>query len=206
MSGLALPLVCVVDDDDAIRDSMRWLLESAGYAVAAFGSAGHFLAEYRPGIAACLVLDVRMPDLSGLELQAHLKERSDETPIIFVTGHGDVPMAVSAVKNGAFDFIEKPFKDESLLALIAGATQHGAARQRHAARRLSASARCATLTPREREVLDRVIAGRRNKQIADDLGISVRTVEIHRARAMEKMGARTVAEVVQMMIEAGSPA
>jgi FixJ family two-component response regulator len=196
----------VVDDDDAIRDSMRWLLESAGYAVAAFSSAEHFLADHRPGTAACLVLDVRMPGLTGLELQAQLKKCCDETPIIFVTGHGDVPMAVGAVKDGAFDFIEKPFKDEDLLALIAAAAQHGAARRQHAARRLSAGARRATLTPREREVLDRVIAGRRNKQIADDLGISVRTVEIHRARAMEKMGARTIAEVVQMMIETGSPA
>jgi two-component system response regulator TtrR len=195
-----------VDDDDAIRDSLRWLLESAGYEVATFDSAEHFLAAYRPGTASCLVFDVRMPGLSGIELHAKMKERGDATPIIFVTGHGDVPMAVSAVKSGAFDFIEKPFRDENLLALIASAAQRGAAHRQHAARRLSASARRATLTPREREVIDRVIAGRRNKQIAEDLGISVKTVEIHRARAMEKMGARTIAEVVQMMVEAKAPA
>ena len=189
-------VVYVVDDDEAMRDSLRWLIESAGYRVCAHASAERFLAAYRPDQASCLVLDVRMPGLSGLELQQELNRRGSPLPIIFVTGHGDVPMAVNALKNGAFHFLEKPFKDAELLRLIEqAATQRPRGMSGEAQRRCTA-ARLATLTQREREVMDLVVLGRKNKQIADDLGISVKTVEAHRARAMEKMDVSSVAELV----------
>lgn len=195
------PLVYVVDDDDAFRDSLRWLLESAGYRVAAFASAERFLEACRPGTGACLVLDVRMPGLSGLELQEELNRRGHAIPTIFVTGHGDVPMAVSAVKHGAFDFIEKPFNDEALLALIGKAAEVSATAQRERAQRFDTAARLATLTQREREVMNLVIAGKRNKEIAGALGISIKTVEIHRGRVMEKMGVESVAELVRATLD-----
>ncbi len=190
------PVVYVVDDDDALRDSLRWLLESAGYKVSAHSTAERFLLAYRPGMAGCLVLDVRMPGASGLELQQELMRRAATLPIIFVTGHGDVPMAVEAVKNGAFHFLEKPFKDEQLLRLIDEASRQSVPATEHA-QRLCAAARLATLTQREREVMDLVVHGRKNKQIADALGISIKTVEAHRARAMEKMDVSSVAELVR---------
>lgn len=196
------PLVYVVDDDDALCDSLRWLLESAGYRVSAHPTAETFLHTYKPGVAACLVLDVRMPGVSGLELQQELIRRGAELPIIFVTGHGDVPMAVEAVKNGAFHFLEKPFKDEQILRLINEAASR--ARPAEHAQRLCTAARLATLTQREREVMDLVVQGRKNKQIADDLRISIKTVEAHRARAMEKMDVSSVAELVRATLSANT--
>ena len=190
------PLVYVVDDDEALRDSLRWLLESAGYRAATYSTAERFLTAYRPGFASCLVLDVRMPGLTGLELQQELNRRGKSLPIIFITGHGDVPMAVTAVKNGAYHFLEKPFKDAQLLKVIEQAAARGGTGAGDDALRQCAAARLATLTQREREVLDLVVNGRKNKQIAEDLGISVKTVEAHRAHAMEKMGATSVAELV----------
>jgi len=190
-------LVYVVDDDEALRDSVRWLLESTGYRIAAYPSAERFLTAYKPGCAACLVLDVRMPGLTGLELQQELNRRGETLPIIFITGHGTVPMAVSAVKSGAFHFLEKPFKDAQLLALIDEAASRGAATASPLNNPRCAAARLATLTQREREVMDLVIHGLKNRQIADQLGISVKTVEAHRARAMEKMEVGNVAELVQ---------
>jgi FixJ family two-component response regulator len=195
--GADAPLVCVVDDDEALRDSLRWLLESAGYRAATYSTAERFLTAYRPGLAACLVLDVRMPGLTGLELQQELNRRGQPLPIIFITGHGDVPMAVTAVKNGAFHFLEKPFKDAQLLEVIEHAAASGGAEPAQRAQRHCAAARLATLTQREREVLDLVVNGRKNRQIAEELGISVKTVEAHRAHAMEKMGASSVVELVQ---------
>ncbi|MBI3043051.1 MAG: response regulator transcription factor [Betaproteobacteria bacterium] len=192
--------IYVVDDDDAFRDSLRWLLESAGYRVAVFSSAERFLASHQAGRGACLLLDVRMPGLSGIELQAELNRRGDGIPVIFLTGHGDVPMAVEAVKKGAYDFVEKPFANTRLLALIEKAAALDAPARRERAEQLSATARLNTLTEREREVLDRVCVGRRNKQIAEELGISIKTVEAHRAHAMEKMGAASIAEVVRAML------
>lgn len=186
-------LVYIVDDDDAFRDSLRWLLESAGFRVEAHAGAESFLAAVRHGAGVCLVLDVRMPGISGPELQEELAKRALALPLIFVTGHGDVPMAVNAIKNGAFDFIEKPFHDEDLLALIERAAGAGSAGQ-------AREARLATLTEREREVLLCVTAGKRNKQIADELGISIKTVEAHRAKGMEKTGAASVAELVQLIL------
>ena len=188
-------VVYVVDDDDAMRDSLRWLLESVGYRVCSYCSAERFLAAYKPGHGGCLVLDVRMSGISGLELQQELNRRGTTLPIIFVTGHGDVPMAVDALKNGAFHFLEKPFKDAQLLQLIEQASTQQKAVAPDAQRRCTA-ARLATLTQREREVMDLVVQGRKNKQIAEDLGISVKTVEAHRARAMEKMDVSSVAELV----------
>jgi two-component system response regulator TtrR len=198
------PLVYVVDDDDALCDSLRWLLESAGYRVSTHSNAECFLRSYKTGFAVCLVLDVRMPGLSGLELQQELIRRGGTLPIIFVTGHGDVPMAVEAVKSGAFHFLEKPFKDEQLLRLIDGAARE-ALPASATAQRLCAAARLATLTQREREVMDLVVQGRKNKQIADDLRISIKTVEAHRARAMEKMDVSSVAELVRATLTANAP-
>ena len=198
--------VYIVDDDEALRDSLVWLLESNGCKVCAYDSAEAFLAVYDLSMRGCLVLDVRMPGMSGLELFDVLRARHCPLPVIFITGHGDVPMAVKAVKRGAMDFIEKPFGDRDILGLIAD----GLARERdERARRLveaETARRLADLTQREREVLDLIIAGKLNKQIADVLGISIKTVEVHRARVMEKMGAHSLAELVQSVIsgEAGT--
>lgn len=192
----------IVDDDEALRDSLVWLLESSGYGVTAYESAEAFLSVYDPSMAGCLVLDVRMPGMSGLELFEELNRRRCPLPVIFITGHGDVPMAVSAVKKGAADFIEKPFGDREMLGLIEQclATE----RQGRQRRRLEADTarRLEHLTQREREVLDLIIAGKLNKQIADILGISIKTVEVHRARVMEKMGVGSLAELVQHVIAA----
>ena len=198
-------LVYVVDDDDAIRDSLRWLLESTGYRVAAYSTAERFLSAYKPGVASCVVLDVRMPGVSGLELQQELSRRGESLPIIFITGHGDVPMAVSAVKSGAFHFLEKPFMDAQLLAIIEQAASLGGPTTAERAEGRCAAARLATLTQREREVMDLVVRGLKNKQIADALGISVKTVEAHRARAMEKMDVGSVAALVRATLSAKNP-
>lgn len=200
----APPLIYVVDDDDAFRDSLRWLLESAGYRVVEFSSAERFLSAHQAGSGACLLLDVRMPGLSGIELQAELNHRGEGIPVIFLTGHGDVPMAVEAIKKGAYDFVEKPLVNSRLLALIDEVAAIGEPARHDRAQQLAATARLETLTEREREVLDRVAAGRRNKQIAAELGISVKTVEVHRSRAMEKMGVASIAEVVRAMLSAKS--
>jgi FixJ family two-component response regulator len=197
--------VYIVDDDDAMRDSLRWLLESTGYRVTAYSTAERFLGAYKPGYASCVVLDVRMPGLSGLQLQQELNRRGETLPIIFITGHGDVPMAVNAVKNGAFHFLEKPFKDEQLLALIEQAATMRAPAATADARGRCAAAKLATLTQREREVMNLVVGGFKNKQIAEQLAISVKTVEAHRARAMEKMDVNSVAELVRATLDAKTP-
>ena len=198
-------LVYVVDDDDALRDSLRWLLDSGGYRTAAFPSAERFLASYKPDHAACLLLDVRLAGMTGLELQQELNRRGDALPIIFITGHGDVPMAVNAVKSGAFDFVEKPFNDAQLLGLIEQAAALRPPPEPKRVRGRCAAARLATLTQREREVMDLVVQGLKNKQIAEALHISVKTVEAHRARAMEKRDVGNVAELVQATLSAKNP-
>jgi len=198
--------IYIIDDDEALRDSLVWLLESSGYRVAAYASAEAFLAAYTAAMTGCLVLDVRMPGMSGLELFEELRARHCTLPVIFITGHGDVPMAVSAVKKGAVDFIEKPFGDRDMLGLIEQClTAELAGRLK---RRLEADTarRLDHLTQREREVLDLIILGKLNKQIADVLGISIKTVEVHRARVMEKMGAHSLAELVQHVITVESGA
>lgn len=200
-------IIYLVDDDEALRDSLVWLLESQGFKVAAFASAEDFLKAWRPEFNGCLLLDVRMPGISGLELHERLKALYCTLPIIFITGHGDVPMAVAALKKGAVDFIEKPFNDTELLRLVSqclAKEEEGRARRRQDA---EVSRRLDQLTQREREVLDLIIIGKLNKQIADVLGISIKTVEVHRARVMEKMGAQSLAELVQnvMAIEGSVP-
>ena len=190
-------IIYLVDDDEALRDSLVWLLESQGFKVAAFASAEDFLRRWRPEFNGCLLLDVRMPGMSGLELHERLRAQYCTLPVIFITGHGDVPMAVAALKKGAVDFIEKPFNDAELLRLVSQCLV--SERESRARRRQDAevSRRLDQLTQREREVLDLIIVGKLNKQIADVLGISIKTVEVHRARVMEKMAAQSLAELVQ---------
>jgi two-component system response regulator TtrR len=199
MSDLT-PSIYVVDDDEAMRDSMTWLLEGEGYRVACFESGESFLKARRDNMRGCIVLDVRMPEMSGLELHEKLDDLGVQLPIIFVTGHGDVPMAVSALQRGACDFIEKPFHNEDLLSRIRRALELDS---ELAARRLRDGAiaqRVEQLTQRENEVMQQVVAGKLNKQIADTLNISMKTVEAHRARVMEKMGVRTLAELVKAVM------
>jgi two-component system response regulator TtrR len=198
------PLICVVDDDDALRDSLRWLLESEGYRVAVYPTAERFLAQHIPGDSSCLLLDVRMPGLSGLELQQELNRRGDTLPVIFITGHGDVPMAVNALKCGAFHLIEKPFNDSQLLELVERAVDASRSGPLQRNERYAAAARLKTLSQREREVLDLIVNGRRNKQIADELKLSIKTIEAHRARVMEKMQVKTAAQLVQALLAAKS--
>ena len=198
MSDLDRPLVYVVDDDEALRDSLRWLLESAGHRVATCAGAEAFLATYAAEQGGCLLLDIRMPGMSGLELQDELKRRGHAIPIVFITGHGDVPMAVNAVKKGAFEFIEKPFNAQALLVLIDRALDIDAEARR-------AAARFGRLTKREREVMDCIVAGKRNQDIAAELSISIKTVEAHRAAVMWKMGVDSLAGLVKLVHSAGAP-
>ena len=195
------PTAYVVDDDESIRTLWRWLMESNGIAVRTFATAEEFIESYRNGGAGCLVLDIKLPDMSGLELQEYLNGRDIEIPIVFVTGHGDVQAAVSALKGGAVDFIQKPFSHREVLAIIANAFQRDAELRVRRARQLRIAGRLATLTEREREVLQRVIEGKPNKIIASELDISVKTVEFHRAKVMEKTGVDSVAELVQVAMQ-----
>ncbi len=192
--------VYVVDDDEAVRDSLQWLLEGKDYRVHSFESAESFLARYDPREVACLLVDIRMGGMTGLELQDKLIERHSPLPIGFITGHGDVPMAVNTMKKGAMDFIQKPFKEEELLRLVDRMLEQ--ARSTFAEQQKSASreALLSRLTGRESQVLERIVAGRLNKQIADDLGISIKTVEAHRANIMEKLNANTVADLLKMAL------
>jgi FixJ family two-component response regulator len=187
--------VYVVDDDDAVRDALSMLFRTAGLTVETFPSAVAFLKCEKLETVSCLVLDIRMPGLTGLALQEALGERRVRIPIIFITGHGDIPMAVEAVKKGAYDFIEKPFDDYQLLCQVLNALEHGADRVREEAGTPGGVHRFATLTEREREVLDLVLAGKPSRQVAAELHISVKTVEFHRARIMQKLNVRSAAEL-----------
>lgn len=205
----ATPLVHIVDDDASVRDSLAILLESAGFSVKAHGSAREFLHALPDHPAGCVLTDVQMPELNGLELQRRMTELGIGLPVIVMTGHGDVPIAVEALKAGATDFLEKPFDDEQLLTAVTSALAADQRARDEANAVADVAARLATLTPREREVLDRLVAGLPNKTIAYDLGSSPRTVEVHRARVMEKMGARSLPELVRMTIaveQAAKPA
>ena len=200
----ALPahsVVYVVDDDEAVRDSLRWLLEANGFTTIAYDSAESFLRTAAAGAtrdqAACLILDVRMPEMSGLELHEELLRRDIHIPLIFITGHGDVPMAVSSMKRGAVDFLEKPFNDAQLCSIVRSCLARSAAQQRDSEAERQAQGRLERLTQRERQVLVLIVAGRLNKQIADDLGISIKTVEAHRANIMDKLAARTMADLMK---------
>ena len=190
--------VFVVDDDQAMRGSLQWLIESVCMRVETFDSAQTFLDSYYPGRAGCLLLDVRMPGMSGLELQAYLARHEIRIPVIIITGHGDVSMAVKSMKVGAVDFIEKPFDDEELLHSIRNALRHEEKQRELRARRADIAARLAELTPREHEVMSMVTDGKANREIAAALGVSSKTVEVHRARVMDKMRADSLAELVRM--------
>ena len=196
------PLVHVVDDDPAVRDSLALLLESAGFAVRSYDSATALLQALPGSATGCVLTDVRMPELDGLELQRRLIQLGIKLPVIVMTGHGDVPIAVEALKAGAADFLEKPFDDTQLLAAVTGALAASQRARAEAEAVADINARLASLTPRERQVLERLVTGQPNKTIAYDLGSSPRTVEVHRARVMEKMGARSLPELVRMTLAA----
>jgi FixJ family two-component response regulator len=198
------PTVFVVDDDRAMRDSLRWLLESVGLSVRTYATAADFLREYESSQPGCLVLDVRMPGMSGLDLQAELTRRDAALPTIIVTGHAEVTMAVRAVKAGALDFIEKPFSDQLLLDRVRQALEIDRMEREVRRRREEAQRRLETLTVREREVLDLVVAGKANKEIAAALKLSPKTVEVHRSHVMSKMAADSLAELIRLTILAGA--
>jgi two-component system, LuxR family, response regulator FixJ len=191
-----VPVVYLVDDDEAVRDSLGILLKSIGFMHESYASALDFLQHYDPKRHACLVADIRMPGLSGLELQQRLNEQGAEIPIIFITGHADVPMAVTAMKSGAADFVQKPFRDQDLIDRIHKGLDRDRERRVMRAEEDEIRARVALLTPRESEVMRRVVRGQANKVIAMDLGVSQRTVELHRARVMRKLKMRSLAELV----------
>ncbi len=194
------PMVHVVDDDGAIRDALVLLLEAAGHSARAHTDAAAFLGSIDPVQPGCVIADVRMPGMSGLDLQRHLREQRIDLPVIIITGHADVSMAVQALKAGAADFIEKPFDEDVLLSSVARALDRGARVYRERRQLDEIGARAATLTPREREVMDLVVQGMPNKAVAVELSISARTVEIHRARVMEKMGAASLSDLVRMAL------
>jgi RNA polymerase sigma factor (sigma-70 family) len=195
------PLAHVVDDDESMRTLWQWLMESRGIAARTYATAAAFLEAYRDEGTACLVLDLQLPDMSGLDLQRRLGELGVDIPVVFVTGHGDVPAAVSALKGGAVDFIEKPFDYRLAVRTVERAFERDRENRERRARQAALDARLALLTEREREVMARVVEGRPNKAIAQDLDISVKTVEVHRAKVMEKLGADSVAELVQLMLQ-----
>lgn len=199
-------LVYVVDDDDAVRDALSVLVRSIGLTAQTFASGDEFAREYaRKAKSECIILDVRMPGMSGLDLLRWLDGRPEHPPVIMLTGHGDVPMAVEAMKLGAIDFIQKPFRDQDLVDCIQYAIARDGAGGDSRSLQVKVQDRLGHLTPREREVMRRVVGGETNKGIAFDLDLSERTVEIHRARVMEKMGAGSLAELVQMVVKLDPP-
>lgn len=200
-------LIVVIDDDEAVRDSLRWMLEGHGFRVKCHESAEAYLADLAGNTAApiqCLIIDVRMPGISGLALQEQLGTRGSTVPVVLISGHGDIPMAVAGMRQGAVDFIEKPFTDQELMRAVERALERSRNPQPAAAVDAQARERIARLTQRERQVLERIVAGRLNKQIADDLTISIKTVEAHRANIMEKLQARTMAELMKTALRGGA--
>lgn len=198
-------VIFVIDDDASVRGSLRALLESAGYSVKDYASANAFLAD-RPPRSGCLISDIRMPEMDGLELQEEVARRGISIPVIIMTGHGDVPLAVRAMKAGALDFLEKPFDDEAMLGSVKRALELGKQKHDQLAEARAAQDLLALLTPRERHVLDQLVAGRSNKVAAYELGISPRTIEIHRARIMDKMNARSLSDLVRTALAAAGTA
>jgi FixJ family two-component response regulator len=192
------PTVYIVDDDESMREALTLLIRSVGYTTVAFSRPGDFLAEHDPAATGCVVLDVRMPQMSGLEVQQHLNRSGSLLPVILITGHADVPMAVQAMKDGAFDFLQKPFREQDLIDRVNAALTLDEENRRVVERRQDLQRRADALTPREHEVMAAVVDGKANKVIAVDLRLSERTVEIHRANVMEKMGARSIAHLVKM--------
>ncbi|PYL12498.1 MAG: DNA-binding response regulator [Verrucomicrobia bacterium] len=197
------PTVFIVDDEAPVRKALSRLLRAAGFVVAAFASPGEFLAQHDLHKPGCLVLDLMMPGINGMELQRALARKGSVLPIIFLTGHGDIPKSVQAMKSGALDFLTKPVNDENLLASIRAAIKRDSVARREQAELFEIRARLASLTPREQEVLDHVVTGKLNKQIADDLGVVEKTIKVHRARVMEKMKVQSVAELVRLVERSG---
>lgn len=195
-----MPTAFVVDDDEAIRTLWRWLMESNGIGVRTFGNAAEFIAGYDAGAPGCLVLDLKLPGMSGLELQEYLVRSRIDIPIVIVTGHADVPTAVAALKSGAVDLIEKPFDYRNVVSVVRKAFARDAENRERRARDDQIRMRIASLTERERAVLQRVMEGKANKVIAGELDISIKTVEVHRSKVMEKMGVGSVAELVQVTL------
>lgn len=195
-----IPTVYVVDDDDGMRRALTLLLNTVGYETAAFSTPKDFLDRFKADAAGCLILDIRMPGVSGLELQQHLNRMGSMLPVIFITGHGDVPMAVQAMKDGAFEFLQKPFRDQDLLDRVNHALERDKENRSTLALRVDVLHRFESLTAREKQVMGLVVDGAANKVTAIDLGLSERTVEIHRAKVMEKMGARSVAHLVKLQM------
>jgi two-component system response regulator FixJ len=197
--------VFIVDDEEAVRDSIAMLLRSVRLQTRCFVDAAEFLERYRPEEPGCLVIDVRMPRMSGLELQQELNRRGWTLPLIFITGHGDVPMAVEAMRAGALDFLQKPFKDDDLIRRVQKALEQDAAERASLQQRDALRSRFETLTPRERDVARRIAAGEANKVVALELALSERTVELHRANLMQKLGLRNLAQLVQFMVQVERP-
>jgi FixJ family two-component response regulator len=193
------PTVFIVDDDPAVRDAIRWLMEQVKLKVQVFSSADEFLANYTPGTRGCIILDIRMPGMSGLELQDRLKASGALVPVIFITGHGDVPIAVRAMKGGAVEFLQKPFNDQHLLDTVQSALSKFSVLWEQEDRRQECNKNFASLTKRESEVLDLLRKGKPNKVIAAEMDISVRTVEGHRTAIMTKTGARSLGELIEML-------
>lgn len=193
--------VNIVDDDAAVRDALHWLLQSRGVESVGWADPLAFLDWVQPDSRGCVLLDVRMPSMNGIELFDRLRSKGSRLPAIFLTGHGDVPMAVQAIKDGAFDFLEKPYDDNALVDKVLAALNYEAAQLAIEGKRSSVSQLLAQLTQREREVMDRVLAGKLNKVIADELGIAMRTVEVHRARVFEKMNVRSAVELSRLLSE-----
>jgi FixJ family two-component response regulator len=204
MATTSGPTVFVVDDDGAVRKAVSRLLRSAGITAAVFASPREFLAQYNPATPGCLVLDMAMPDFNGLQLQTALTEKRCILPIIFFTGHGDVSKSVQAMKQGAFDFLSKPVKDKDLLTAVRAAIEKDAVVRREQAKLSEIRARLGTLTSREREVLEHVVSGKLNKQIAGDMGITEATVKMHRAHVMAKMKVQSVAELARLTERCGT--
>lgn len=196
--------VFIVDDNPAVRDAIRWLVEQVGLNARTFDSARDFLATYQPGMRGCLVLDIRMPGMSGIELQEKLAREHAHLPVIIVTGHGDVPVTVRAMKTGAFEFLQKPFNDHILVDAIQAALDKSAAIWEQEDKRNQASQSLAALTKREREILELLRRGKPNKVIAAELNVSVRTIEGHRANITEKMGVKSLGQLVELLLKSDS--
>lgn len=196
------PTVFVVEDDEAVRSSLRWLLESADLKVEGYATAKAFLEDYDPSRGGCLILDVRLPGMTGLELQRELRQHHIDLPVLIITGHGDIAMAVEAMKNGALDFLQKPFDDQELLDHVQNAIRLDTERRQRGVQKQEFADRLARLSPRELQVKDMLVNGLSNKQIASSLGISEKTVEVHRGHLMKKAGAKNIAQLMQLVLKA----
>lgn len=191
--------ITIIDDDDAIRDSLRWLFSTRGHAAKCFSSGVQFLKDYNPEEHSCIILDVRMPEMSGLEVFEELHKYSYCPPVLFLTGHGDIPMAVNVLKNGASEFIQKPFKDNEIVDLVESYIIHDQEKREQWDSLQQIRYRLSQLTSRENEVMDLMLKGKLNKQVADELNIAIKTVEVHRSRILEKMNVKTALGLASLL-------